>query len=125
MGKLIFEEETGAILGACHDVYMHMGCGFLEAVYQECLTIEFSRRGIPFTAQAEMALHYKERKLQQVYRPDFLCFESVVVELKAASDIAGEHLAQVMNYLHGTRRRVGLLVNFGHHPGLQFKRLVL
>ena len=125
MGELLFEEETGKILGACFEVYKQMGCGFLESVFQECLGIEFELQGIPAVPQMGLRLTYKDRELKQVYRPDFLCHEKIVVELKAVSTLTEEHEAQVINYLHATSYRVGLLVNFGHFPGLQFKRRVI
>lgn len=124
MSKLLYEEETGRILGACFEVYKQMGCGFLESVYQECLNIELESQNIPTSAQKEIALCYKGRHLSQTYRPDFLCFEKIVVEIKAAAALAGEHEAQVMNYLRATGLKVGLLINFGHYPGMQFKRIV-
>jgi GxxExxY protein len=125
MSELLFEEETGKILGACFEVYKQMGCGFQESVYQECLEVEFDLQNIPAIPQSGLKLTCKGRELKQVYRPDFLCHEKIVVELKAVSTLTEEHEAQVINYLHATHYRVGLLVNFGHFPGLQFKRRVL
>ena len=125
MGKLLYEKETGEILGACFEVYREMGCGFLEPVYQDCLAIEFDLRHIPASPQDIIKLMYKGQELQQFYRPDFLCFGKVVVEIKAVSDLLKEHESQLLNYLNATGLRVGLLINFGHHPGLQFKRIVL
>jgi GxxExxY protein len=125
MGNLILEDETYAILGACFEVYKEKGCGFLEAVYQECLAIEFQLRGIPFIAQQELSLYYKAQRLTQTYRPDFVCYDAVVVELKAVSDISAAHRAQLHNYLHATGQRVGLLINFGHHPKLGHERIIV
>ena len=121
---LLFEEETYKILGACFEVYKDKGCGFLEAVYQECLEIEFGLQGIPFQPQAELQLTYKGRVLKQKYIPDFICFEKLVVELKAVSQLADEHRAQLHNYLKATGHRVGLLVNFGHFPKLEYERII-
>jgi len=101
-----------------------MGSGFLEAVYQECLAIEFRRREIPFEAQKNLSLEYKGESLLQVYRVDFVCYGSIVVELKAVKELAPEHKAQVFNYLKATGLRLGLLVNFGHHPRAQIARIV-
>ena len=101
-----------------------MGCGFLEAVYQECLEKELSKQGIPFVAQRELALHYKGDLLKQIYKPDFICFERIIVELKAVKDLAGEHRAQVHNYLKATGLELGLLVNFGHYPKVEIERIV-
>ena len=121
---LLFEEETYKILGACFEVYKEKGCGFLEAVYQECLEIEFDLQAIPFLPQVELTLSYKGRTLKQKYVPDFLCFGTVVLEIKAVSDLADEHRAQLHNYLKATGHRVGLLVNFGHYPKVEHERIV-
>ena len=125
MGKLIQEEETYKILGACFDVYREKGCGFLEAVYQECLEIEFSLQGIPARPQVALSLDYKRQPLKKSYEADFVCFDKVLVEIKAVSVLADEHRAQVQNYLHATGFKVGLLVNFGHHPKVEHERFVL
>jgi GxxExxY protein len=123
--KLIHEEETYRILGACFEVYKEKGCGFLEAVFQECLEMELGFQGIPFVAQPELALTYKGRPLKQKYKPDFVCYERVLVELKAVSKLTDEHRAQVINYLHATGLRVGLLVNFGHYPKVEHERIAV
>ena len=93
-----------------------MGAGFLEAVYQECLALEFTARGIPFAALKPLRLAYKGQVLQQVYQPDFICFDKIIVELKAVQRLAPEHRAQVLNYLQATDLSVGLLVNFAASP---------
>jgi GxxExxY protein len=121
---LIYKEEAYAIVGACFAVYKEKGCGFLEAVYQECLEIEFAHCGIPFTSQTELPLFYRGRRLKQVYRADFVCYEKVIVEIKAVSELVDEHRAQLLNYLHATGFALGLLVNFGHYPRLEYERLV-
>ena len=118
-------KEVYSILGACFEVYKHMGCGFLEAVYQECLEVEFAEREIPFKAQKELALIYKGALLRQKYVPDFVCYDRIILEIKACSEIADEYAAQLLNYLHGSGLRVGVLANFGHHPRLEYKRMVL
>lgn len=123
--SLFHEKETYAIRGTIFEVYREMGCGFLEAVYQECLEKEFTRRGIPFSAQQELALSYKGEALKQTYKPDFICYGSIIVELKALSSITNEHKAQVLNYLKATGLKLGLLVNFGSHPKATIERLVL
>ena len=123
--KLLFEKETYAIRGAIFEVYREMGCGFLEAVYQECLEKEFTRRGIPFAAQQELRLSYKGEPLKQTYKPDFICYGAIIVELKALSATTNEHKAQVLNYLKATGLKLGLLVNFGSHPKATIERLVL
>ncbi|MEX0806005.1 MAG: GxxExxY protein [Candidatus Binatia bacterium] len=123
--NILFKDESYAIQGAVFEVYREMGSGFLETVYQECLAIEFRRLEIPFEAQKDLSLVYKGERLQQIYRPDFACFGKIVVEIKAAKELAPEHRAQVLNYLKATGLRLGLLVNFGHYPKAQIERLVL
>lgn len=110
--------------GAIFEVNRAMGTGFLEAVYQECLTLEFKARGIPFVAQPVLALDYKGAPLRATYMPDFVCFDSVLIELKALTALAAEHRAQVLNYLKASGHRVGLLVNFGCAPA-RIERLAL
>jgi GxxExxY protein len=122
---IILKEESYKITGACFEVYKEMGCGFLESVYQECLAMEFQEQKIPFIAQSELKLFYKERLLKQIYKPDFICYDSIVVELKAVSDVTKEHQAQLFNYLHATKMKLGLLVNFGHYPKLEYERIVI
>ena len=124
MAEIIFKEDAYAIIGACFEVYNDKGCGFLEAVYQECLEIELGLRQIPFQPQAELQLSYKGRPLTQHYYPDFLCFGKIVVEIKAVSELANEHRAQVHNYLKATGLRLGLLVNFGNKSKLENERVV-
>ena len=118
------KDETYRIIGACFEVYKEKGCGFLEPVYQECLEIELGLQGIPFAAQQPLRLTYKGRPLKHTYQPDLICFGNVVVELKAVSVITDEHRAQLLNYLAATGLEVGLLINFGHFPGLEYERLV-
>src|SRR4051812_19598133 len=112
MNQLVYQDETYRILGACFEVYRDKGCGFLEGVFQECLELEFELQGIPAKAQVPLSLEYKGRPLRQTYIADFICYDKIVVELKAVSKLADEHRAQVQNYLHATKHRVGLLVNF-------------
>lgn len=125
MSKLLHEEETYSILGACFEVYKQMGCGFLEDVYQECLSYELADRNIPFLEQEQLTLTYKARQLKKRYVPDFICFDSVIVEIKAVETIVDQHKMQVLNYLNATKIPVGLLVNFGHYPKVQHVRFVI
>jgi GxxExxY protein len=125
MNPLIHEKETYAILGACFEVYKEKGCGFLEAVFQECLELEFGFQQIPAQAQVPMPLSYKGHPLVHRYVADFICFDKVIVELKAVSKLTDEHRAQIQNYLHATGLKVGLLVNFGHFPKVEHERFVL
>ena len=122
--EIVYKDESYQIVGACFEVYNEKGCGFLEAVYQECLEIELGLQGIPYQAQQELALDYKRRPLRQVYKPDFICFDKIIVELKAVSKLTDEHRAQVHNYLKATEKKLGLLVNFGRYPKLEYERIV-
>ncbi len=122
--KIVFKEESYRIMGACFEVYKDKGPGFLEAVYQECLEIEFGLQDISFVAQGGLELTYKGRRLRQTYKPDFVCFGKIVLEIKAVSALADEHRAQVHNYLKATGHRLGLLVNFSHYPQLEYERVV-
>lgn len=124
-GDILYREECYQIQGAVFEVYREMGCGFLEAVYQECLEKELSERGIPFVSQPELKLSYKGKPLRQTYIPDFVCHQSIVVELKALATTTGEHKAQVLNYLKATGMRLGLLANFGCYPKATIERIVL
>ena len=119
--EIVFKEEAYAIVGACFEVYNEMGCGFVEPVYQECLAMEFMARFYP---QRQLALKYKGRLLEGKYKPDFICFEKIIVEIKALKELCDEHRAQVHNYLKATGYKLGLLINFGHHPKLEYERIV-
>jgi len=125
MSELIYKDESFRIIGACFEIYKEMGCGFLEAVYQECLEVELGLQAIPFAARLPIALSYKGSPLMQRYVADLVCYEKVLIELKAVSGLADEHRAQVINYLHATGYRLGLLVNFGHYPKLEWERIVV
>jgi GxxExxY protein len=122
--QIIYPEESYAIMGACFEVYKDKGPGFLEAVYQECLALEFELRGIPFRQQEPLALSYKGRPLEQTYKADFLLYDKIILEIKAATDLADAHRAQVHHYLKATSCKLGLLVNFGHYPLLEHERVV-
>lgn len=121
---LLFEAETYRILGACFEVYKDKACGFQEAVYQECLEIEFGLQGVPCQPHPELDLLYKGRTLKQKYIPDFVCYGKIVVELKAVRALENEHRSQLHNYLKATNYRLGLLVNFGHHPLVEHERVI-
>lgn len=122
--KIIFADEVYKIVGACFEVYNEMGCGFLESVYQECLGWEMGLQNIPYKAQYKLKLCYKNHPLEKTFEPDFICFEKIIVEIKAVSALIDEHRSQVINYLAATGMQVGVLVNFGHHPGIQWERFV-
>ena len=122
---VLYKEEAYAIQGAVFDVYREMGCGFLEAVYQECMEKELQSRGIPFEAQKALQLSYKGVPLVQTYKPDFVCHKKIIVELKAVKETLDEHRAQVFNYLKATGLQLGLLVNFGHYPKARVERIIV
>jgi GxxExxY protein len=107
------DQQTYQIIGAAMEVHKELGRGFLEPVYQEALELEFNDRGIPFQPQRELAIFYKGRKLKTHYRSDFVCYENVIVELKALTRIGDGEVAQVLNYLKASRRERSLLINFG------------
>jgi len=121
----VYKKESYEIMGACFEVYKNMGCGFLEPVYQECLEIEFKKRSIPFESQKELELSYQGNTLKQKYKPDFICYQKIIVEIKAVDRIIDEHRAQLLNYLHATGLKLGLLVNFGRCPKVEYERFVL
>jgi GxxExxY protein len=117
------DPRTHAIIGAAMEVHRELGCGFLEAVYQEALAIEFELRNIPFQREVILPIHYKGRLIKSNYRADFVAFGSIIVELKALSALSGVDEAQVLHYLKATGHKVGLLLNFGS-PSLEFRRFV-
>jgi GxxExxY protein len=121
---LIHKDESYAIMGACFEVYREMGSGFTEPVYQECLEFEFELQAIPFQAKRQLDLEYKKRKLKKHFETDFICHDPVIVEIKALDCLTSEHRAQVLNYLKATGLKVGLLVNFGHFPKVEYERIV-
>ncbi len=122
--SLLLQDESYAIRGACFEVYKDKGSGFLEDVYQECLEIELTLQNIPFVAQPPLSLNYKGHPLRKNYKPDFICYDEIVIELKAAKTLDDTHRAQVHNYLRATNKRLGILINFGHHPKIQIERII-
>jgi len=123
--KDLFERDprTYAIIGAAIEVHKQLGCGFLESVYQEALAIELGLRQIPFRREVKLPVTYKGQRLLTGFCADFICFDSLVVELKAIANMSGTEEAQLINYLKATRYKVGLLVNFGSRS-LQHRRIV-
>jgi GxxExxY protein len=117
------DPRTYAIIGAAMEVHRQLGGGFLEAVYQEAMAIELKNRGIPHGREVELPVFYTGQQLACEYRADFVCFGSVIVELKAVSDLTGAHEAQVINYLKATGLETGLLINFAGES-LDFKRFI-
>ncbi len=121
---LLYKDECYKIVGACMEVHSNLGCGFLEPVYQEALALELQQRGIPFEREKEFEIKYKGFVIPKTYKVDFLCYEHIVVELKALSQLTGDHIAQVLNYLKVSQLKLGLLVNFGI-SSLQHERIIL
>jgi len=125
MAEIIYKDESFLVYGAIFEVYKELGSGFLEAVYQECLSREFVRQKIPFTAQPELTIWYKDEPIAQTYKPDFVCYDKIIVEIKAITELSPIHRAQVLNYLKITKMKLGLLVNFCSYPKVQIERLTL
>jgi len=123
-GRVERDRETYAIIGAGMEVHGRLGPGFLERVYREALAVELAERGIPFAREVSLPVSYKGRRLAVHYRIDFLCYDSVVVELKATKALSPVDHAQVINYLKVSSRHRALLLNFGSQS-LQYHRLVL
>jgi GxxExxY protein len=124
MVELIFKEEVFAIVGAAIEVHKELGPGFLEPVYHEAMILELPRQKVPFQSEVELSICYKQQPLEQKYRADFVCFDQIIVELKALQHLSGKEEAQVLNYLKATGLRVGVLINFGSQGKLEWKRLV-
>ena len=122
--EILFKDESYVIVGACFEVYRQKGCGFLEGVYQECLEIELRLQGVPYVAKKLLSLEYKGCPLRSTYAPDFICYEKIVLEIKAVAELCDEHRAQVQNCLKATGLKLGLLINFGHYPKAQVERIV-
>ena len=122
MSEIIYKDESFKIIGACFEVYNHKGFGFTEPVYQECLIHEFGIQGIPFVSQPELPMMYKGQMLEHSFKPDFICFEKIILEIKAVASLTDAHRAQILNYLHATDFELGLLINFGQFPKLFYER---
>jgi GxxExxY protein len=118
------DPETYAIIGAAMGVHRELGHGFLEAVYQEALAVELTARKIPFQREAPLQVKYKNQPLACAYKADFICFENILVELKAVQKLGDPEKSQVINYLNATKSTRALLFNFGS-PSLEYQRMVL
>ena len=123
MAELIYREESYRILGACFEVYKDKGCGFHEPIFQECLEIEFAYQNLPAASKPGLEIEYRGQVLSQKYFPDFVCFGKIILEIKAVEHLTEAHHAQVLNYLRASRFELGLLVNFGHYPKLEYERI--
>jgi GxxExxY protein len=124
MTELLLKDEVFAIVGAAIEVHRELGPGFLEAVYQEALAIELRERGIQFEAQKPLRISYKGKTLNKEYFADLVCYGQIIVELKALDRLTGNEEAQILNYLKATGLRVGVIINFGSHGKLEWKRFV-
>ena len=119
---IYLSNESYSITGAAMQVYNTLGAGFLEAVYQEALAIELTKRGIPYEREKDLKIYYDGLELKQTYRADFVCYDNIIVEIKAVASLNDSHRSQVFNYLKATGFKLGLLFNFGHCGGLEFVR---
>jgi GxxExxY protein len=124
MTELLFKVEVYAIIGAAMEVHKILGCGFLEPVYQEALEIELRNRDIPFEAQKQLPIYYKDQQLEKTYVPDFISFGEIIIEIKALNRLSSTEESQLLNYIKAANFRLGLLINFGAES-LQWKRMVL
>lgn len=120
---ILYKQECFDIIGACMELHRELGKGYSEAVYQHALEIVFEEKGIPAEREVLLPIYFHGRKLEKLYKADFLVFDEIILELKAVSELLPEHRAQLINYLKITKKKVGLLVNFAK-PSLQFERLV-
>ena len=117
------DQKTFAVSGAAMEVHSELGCGFLEAVYQEAMEKELAYQEIPYKSQPPVRIKYKGEPLKKKYEPDFLCYDKVIVEIKAMDKLSSNEHAQIINYLKAAKFKVGLLVNFGS-KSLEHKRFV-
>lgn len=122
---LLYRDEAYRLIGACLAVHKDKGHGFVEAIYQDALEIELELSGIPFERQRNFSIHYRDRPLKHTYKPDLIGFDKIIIELKAAKALNDEHRAQLLNYLKITGLQLGLLVNFGSYPRLEWERIIL
>ncbi|MGJ8672314.1 GxxExxY protein [Rubritalea sp.] len=123
--SIIYKEESYAIMGAVFEVYKEMGSGLKELVYHECLVCEFLSRKISAVHEPKLELEYKGQKLLSYAEPDFLCYGKIVVELKSVNGLNDAHRAQVHNYLRASGYKLGLLINFGHYPQVEYERIII
>ena len=119
----LLADESFKIIGCCMEVHKHLGCGFKEAVYQEALEIEFIENALLFEREKKLKIFYKGRLLKKKYYPDFVCFDKIVLELKAVKELTDIHKSQIFNYLKASEFKLGLLINFGTTT-IQIKRFI-
>ena len=120
--NLLYKEESYQIIGAAMEVHRESGCGFVEPVYQEALEKEFILRKIPYEREKELTINYKGALLTKTFRADFICYDKIILELKAVKEFSDEHYAQIYNYLRASRMGLGLLINFGT-ASIEFQRV--
>lgn len=125
MAELLYKDEVYTIVGAAMEVYNQLGPGFGEAIYQDAMEIEAESRNIPSVPQQDVFVFYKGQKLKNFFKPDLICYEKIVVELKALDQLTSREETQLLNYLKATGLPVGLLINFGRERDLEWKRMVL
>ncbi len=121
--NLIYKKEAFEIIGAAMEVHRVLGCGFLEAVYHEALAIEFNKRKIPFEQEKIINIYYNNQILKKYYVADFVCYNKIIVEIKALSELTSDHQSQIINYLKATKLKLGLLINFGS-KSLEYQRII-
>ena len=120
----LYEDECRQIIGACYEVHNTLGHGFLESVYQKALSIIFAEKNIPFQKETKLEIWFHNHKLSKAFYADFICYSSIIIELKACDGLTTEHVSQVLNYLKATKQKLGLLINFGTSK-VQIKRVIL
>ena len=123
MTELLYKTESYKIIGAAMEAHKELGAGFLESVYQEAFELELQKQNIPYEREALLNIYYKGVKLKKRFSADFVCYDKIVVELKALSTLSTDHEAQILNYLKTSGLKLGLLINFGS-KSLQYKRLI-
>lgn len=122
--EIIYKSETYKIIGAAMQVHSVLGCGFLEAVYHEAFAIELQKRGVPFECEKQLLIRYGDIVLKKQYQADFVCYNKIIVEIKALSTLTENHQSQILNYLKAASFKVGLLINFGTES-LEYERYIL
>ena len=122
--NVIFSQESYAIIGAAMKVHSTLGCGFTEKVYQDALAVEFNKNKIPFQREVELHVVYDDIELPSTFIPDFICYDKIIVELKAVRELDDMHRSQAYNYAKVSGYQLALLVNFGE-PSLTYERLVV
>ena len=125
MKTILYREESYAIMGAAFEVYNTLGSGLPESVYHECLSIEFIAREIPFRSEEDINVYYKKRKISKKFRADFVCYDKIILELKAVSFLNDEHRGQILSYLRASKYEVGILMNFGQVKELRYERFLI